>query len=189
MNMRGKKLYLRRLLDFCNIRKFLTCNAIMKHPKTDEKSMFRNISRQKRRKTTASYRHILDQSNRLFSVSQTELNGVGSRNKTDKKIQKCSLLSENQSKFGRSDDDYPSIVLTLPDGTRLLAVAFADEINPAINVYWDKGIDSEKELLCFAEYNPDHSEEHMIYIGVYCSDEEATTYYEPFVTEGTNYED
>ena len=42
-------------------------------------------------------------------------------------------------------EDYPSIELPLPDGTRLKAVAIDDENFPAINLYWDRNTDDRKK--------------------------------------------
>lgn len=49
-------------------------------------------------------------------------------------------------------EDYPSIELPLPDGTRLKAVAIDDENFPAINLYWDRNTDDPLEEICFAEF-------------------------------------
>lgn len=49
-------------------------------------------------------------------------------------------------------EDYPSIELPLPDGTRLKAVAIDDENFPAINLYWDRNTDEENgEIFCLSE--------------------------------------
>jgi len=44
-------------------------------------------------------------------------------------------------------EDYPSIELPLPDGTRLKAVAIDDENFPAINLYWDRNTIRKKKYV------------------------------------------
>lgn len=44
-------------------------------------------------------------------------------------------------------EDYPSIELPLPDGTRLKAVAIDDENFPAINLYWDRNTDDPQAVV------------------------------------------
>ena len=77
---------------------------------------------------------------------------------------------------------YPHITLPLPDGTHLRAVAYADTTYPAINLYLLRDGEPE-ELVCFAEYNSEHSPCHELCIGVYTSDAEDTQYYEPYRPE------
>lgn len=77
---------------------------------------------------------------------------------------------------------YPHITLPLPDGTHLRAVAYADTTYPAINLYLLRDGEPE-ELVCFAEYNSEHSPCHELCIGVYTSDAEDTQYYGPYRPE------
>ena len=77
---------------------------------------------------------------------------------------------------------HQEIVLPLPDGTYLKAVAITDENFPAINIYWNCGKSSE-EIICFAEYNPERSPCHEVCIGAYQSDKDDTTYYKPYMAE------
>ena len=77
---------------------------------------------------------------------------------------------------------YPHITLPLPDGTHLRAVAYADTTYPAINLYLLRDGEPE-ELVCFAEYNSEHSLCHELCIGVYTSDAEDTQYYGPYRPE------
>ena len=80
-------------------------------------------------------------------------------------------------------EDYPSIELPLPDGTRLKAVAIDDENFPAINLYWDRNTDDPQEEICFAEFNPERDSRHKLCMGVYQSHLEDTTYYKPYIAE------
>ena len=83
--------------------------------------------------------------------------------------------------------EYPTIVLPLPDGTSLRAVAIDDENFPAINVYWDTEKPEIDGPICFAEYNPERGPCHEVCIGAYQSDEEDTVYYKPYMAErGSN---
>ena len=55
---------------------------------------------------------------------------------------------------------------------------YADTTYPAINLYLLRDGEPE-ELVCFAEYNSEHSPCHELCIGVYTSDAEDTQYYGP----------
>lgn len=58
----------------------------------------------------------------------------------------------------------------------------ADTTYPAINLYLLRDGEPE-ELVCFAEYNSEHSPCHELCIGVYTSDAEDTQYYGPYRPE------
>ena len=76
-------------------------------------------------------------------------------------------------------DSYPHIALSLPDGTSLRAKACNAADYPAILI--ERICESGGEdLVCFAEFNPDRGESGMLCIGAYRSDQEDTTYYEPY---------
>ena len=58
----------------------------------------------------------------------------------------------------------PHMKLALPDGSRLTAVAFAQEDYPGISLYLQKQ-GGPVELICFAEYNPER--DGQVCIGAY----------------------
>lgn len=95
-------------------------------------------------------------------------------------------LSEKQS---AALTELPTIVLPLPDGSRLRAVAYGGESFPAINIYWDTGLHDIDGPICFAEYNPERSPCHEVCIGAYRSDKDDTTYYKPYMAERDSNED
>lgn len=76
----------------------------------------------------------------------------------------------------------PHMKLTLPDGSRLTAVAFAQEDYPGISLYLQKQ-GGPVELICFAEYNPER--DGQVCIGAYRSDEADTAYYQPYGAESS----
>ena len=76
----------------------------------------------------------------------------------------------------------PHMKLTLPDGSRLTAVAFAQEDYPGISLYLQKQ-GGPVELICFAEYNPER--DGQVCIGAYRSDEADTAYYQPYRAESS----
>lgn len=63
-------------------------------------------------------------------------------------------LSEGQS---AALTELPTVVLPLPDGSRLRAVAYGGDSFPAINIYWDTDLHNFDGPICFAEYNPERS--------------------------------
>ena len=131
---------------------------------------------------SSNYSYTDSQVEQIYAALQTEL---------DKSRKLFSAAKTCKNHFSLSDsyepdtpqEWYPTIVLTLPDGTYLRAKAIDDPNFPAINVYWDKGKASEPELVAFVEHNPERGESHEVCIGVYRSDEEDTIHYGPYVAE------
>ena len=123
---------------------------------------------------TNTYAYDADAVEQIFTALQIELDQARKR------------FSENgrpgRNRFSLSQApmpdtvSYPHITLPLPDGTHLRAVAYADTTYPAINLYLLRDGEPE-ELVCFAEYNSEHSPCHELCIGVYTSDAEDTQYY------------
>lgn len=129
---------------------------------------------------TNTYAYDADAVEQIFTALQIELDQARKR------------FSENgrpgRKRFSLSQApmpdtvSYPHITLPLPDGTHLRAVAYADTTYPAINLYLLRDGEPE-ELVCFAEYNSEHSSCHELCIGVYTSDAEDTQYYGPYWPE------
>ena len=130
-------------------------------------------------------------SNYFYTDSQVEQIYAALQTELDKSRKRFAAAKTGKKHFSLSDsyepdtpqEWYPTIVLTLPDGTYLRAKAIDDPNFPAINVYWDKGKASEPELVAFVEHNPERGESHEVCIGVYRSDEEDTIHYGPYVAE------
>lgn len=124
------------------------------------------------------YEHTPEQVQQIFETLQTELDRA--RKRYTVPIKKRFSLS------GNSNDDkpeYPEIHLPLPDGTCLKAIAISDENFPAINIYLKRVSEKTEELICFAEYNSERRPCYNVCIGVYQSDKDDTTYYEPYMAE------
>lgn len=126
----------------------------------------------------AVYAYTAEQVQQIFSTLQEELNKAQKR-----------FVQSHRKRFSLSNEQnanlkkYPTIVLPLPDGSSLRAVAIDDENFPAINVYWDSDRAGENGLICFAEYNPERSQNHEVCIGAYQSDQDDTVYYKPYMAE------
>ena len=118
---------------------------------------------------TNTYAYDADAVEQIFTALQIELDQARKR------------FSEN-GRTGRKRFSLSHITLPLPDGTHLRAVAYADTTYPAINLYLLRDGEPE-ELVCFAEYNSEHSPCHELCIGVYTSDAEDTQYYGPYRPE------
>ena len=127
-----------------------------------------------------TYEHKSEQVEQIFTVLQRELE-LAQRRYTDVvKSKKRFSLSATQSDECE-EPVYPTIYLSLPDGTRLKASAIDDENFPAVNIELLKG--GETELVCFAEFNPEKEHGSELCIGVYQSDQEDTIYYKSYKTE------
>lgn len=72
-----------------------------------------------------------------------------------------------------------SCTLTMPDGTVLRASVHPEPEYPCINIdiIADGGI---KDRVCFVEHNPEKEPGHELCIGVYCSDDDETVYYNSY---------
>ena len=126
---------------------------------------------------TNTYAYDDDAVEQIFTVLQIELDRARKRfSENGKQERKRFCLSETPKPDTVS---YPHITRPLPDGTRLRAVTYADETYPAINLYLLQD-GKPDELICFAEYNSEHSPCHELCIGVYTSNEEDTQYYGPY---------
>lgn len=131
---------------------------------------------------SSNYSYTDSQVEQIYAALQTELDKSRKRFAAAKTGKKHFSLSDSYEP-DTPQEWYPTIVLTLPDGTYLRAKAIDDPNFPAINVYWDKGKASEPELVAFVEHNPERGESHEVCIGVYRSDEEDTIHYGPYVAE------
>lgn len=125
----------------------------------------------------AVYTYTAEQVQQIFSTLKAELEQAQKR-----------YLPHNKKPFSLSADqlpalpEYPTIVLPLPDGSWLRAVAYDGDSFPAINIYWDTD-DENDGPICFAEYNPERSPCYKVCIGAYQSNQEETTYYKPYRAE------
>lgn len=125
-----------------------------------------------------AYEHTPKQVEQIFETLQTELDRAKKRYTTPVK-KKFSLSDRAYT----NSPEYQEIELPLPDGAYLKAVAITDENFPAINIYWNCGVENPEGIICFAEYNPERSPGHEVCIGAYQSDKDDTIYYKPYMAE------
>lgn len=130
----------------------------------------------------SNYSYTDSQVEQIYAALQTELDKSRKRFSAAKTGKKQFSLSDSYESSD-SQEWYPTIVLALPDGTYLRAKAIDDPNFPAINIYWDKGNADDPEQVGFVEYNPERGEGQEVCVGVYCSDEEDTIHYGPYVAE------
>ena len=128
---------------------------------------------------SSNYEYNTDQVSKIFRTLQTELNTARQRFATGRKNKHRFSLSDEQYESD-SLKNYPSITLMLPDGSYLSAYSIDDENFPAIELYWENGIDVTKHRVCFVEYNPERSAGQELCVGVYKFGEEDTYHYAPF---------
>ena len=126
----------------------------------------------------AAYAFTGEQVQQMFATLRDELDKAQKR--YTQSYQERFSLSEEQS---AALTEPPTIVLSLPDGSRLRAVAYGGDSFPAINIYWDTGLHNIDGPICFAEYNPERSPCHEVCIGAYQSDKDDTIYCRPYMAE------
>lgn len=79
-----------------------------------------------------------------------------------------------------STSESPTIFLELPDGSRLKAVAAADDMMPNLSIYLQPSDGSEQKSVCYAEYNYEREPGKELCIGVWDSQSEDPYLYVPF---------
>ena len=124
----------------------------------------------------AVYAFSGEQVQQIFATLRDELDRAQKRY-TQSEKKRFSMTEEQCA------SKYQTIVLPLPDGTWLRAVAYEGGSYPAINIYWDTDSEEVDGPICFAEYNPERSPCHEVCIGAYQSDKDDTTYYKPYMAE------
>ena len=127
----------------------------------------------------AAYVHTPEQVAQIFNVLQYELNQAKARYAMPEGKKQRFSLSDTTEK--NKIADRPTIELPLSDGTCLKAVAYSDEIFPAINVYWDSGTGQLEKPVCFVKYNPQLNCGPEVYVGAYQSHQDDTMYYQPYI--------
>ena len=128
---------------------------------------------------TGCYAYTAAQVAQIFGALQNELNTARERFLfTSRKGKKRFSLSDPGPK---QETVNPKLYLSLPDGTTLRATAYGSTDYPAINIE-RTGSDGEEDLVCFAEFNPERGDHGMLCIGAYQSEQDDTTYYEPYDT-------
>lgn len=75
-----------------------------------------------------------------------------------------------------------SCTLTMPDGTVLRAAAYPEPEYPCINIDIIAD-DGSAERVCFVEHNPEKESGHELCVGVYCSADDETVYYDSYNQE------
>ncbi len=133
--------------------------------------------------TTSNYEFTEAQVDYIFSALQSELDKARKRYYNPLPHGKTRFKLSEPYEPDREPEWFPAIVLALPDGTYLRAVAIDDENFPAINIHWDRGSGEPSGAICFAEYNPERKEGPQVCIGAYRSDEDETQYYAPYMAE------
>lgn len=81
-----------------------------------------------------------------------------------------------------SDEYYPSVSLSLPNGLVLEAVAIDDKAFPAINLYL-LNKEGEREQIAFVEFNPERGSDGQVCIGAYADNLKDTVFYESYHRE------
>lgn len=113
---------------------------------------------------------------------------VGDVVKLDGQFYLCAPTCFTQVDFKSVELNGPVVRLVTPDGSTLEVSVFPNDDFPCINIDLLQK-DGSSERVCFVEHNPEKAPGHQLHIGVYCSTEEDTVYYDSYVrTEEKVYE-
>lgn len=128
-----------------------------------------------------TYEYTAKQVEKVFQKLRSELDSTYQRFKRGiNGTEQFTLTDMQESSLSDIQEEFPSVYLTLPDGSRLRASAVDDENFPAISI-WLESVDSEDErMVCCAEYNSERSAGKELCIGVCCSNSEDPYFYESF---------
>ena len=136
---------------------------------------------------TGTYAYTREQVEQIFTTLQLELVQTKMRFlQVQKQGKKRFSLGAPYETNDPAEEDHPTFVIPLPDGSYLRAVGFSNTDYPCINIYWDNGINLPTDTLCFVEFNPEKDGDQRVCIGTYCAEQEDTTYYEPYFTAERN---
>lgn len=125
----------------------------------------------------STYTYNSEQVTEIFEALQAKLDQTKKR-----------FMNPNQKRFSLTNEQdiqphhFPEVILPLPDGTSLRAIAYSDTDYPAIRIYWEY-TEKESDEICFAEYNHEQSSCHKLCIGVYQFDQDEPAYYKPYMAE------
>lgn len=112
---------------------------------------------------------------------------VGDVVKFDGQFYLCVVLGFTQVDFRSEEIDGTVASLVMPDGVTLQVSVFRNADYPCVNIdLIQEGGSSEQ--VCFVEHNPEKAPGKQLYIGVYCSTEEDTVYYDSYVRSTEDFE-
>lgn len=124
---------------------------------------------------TGNYEYTDEQVETIFDALHSELELAYKRFK-------CAV--KGTGKFSLSDDiceeEFPSVTLQLPDGSRLRASAVDDENFPAVNIWLQTAKSIKEQLVCFVEYNEERDNGKKLCIGICSPGSEDPAYYKSF---------
>lgn len=137
---------------------------------------------------TNVYAFSKEQIDQIFIALQMELMKAKVRFIKAQKVgrKRFSLSEPNDPDDETIKLEDPTIMIPLPDGTFLRAVGYPNDDYPAINIYWDNGINAPSDTLCFVEFNHEKAGDQRVCIGAYRAEEEDTVYYGPYYTVERN---
>ena len=112
---------------------------------------------------TGTYEYDDDQIDNIFHELQIKLNQT-------KDLFKRSRRNKNRFSLSEADNtnicEFPTVILPLPDGTRLRAFVVNDNSFPAINLWVLSNSSAEEKSVCFVEFNSLHEKGKELCMGV-----------------------
>ena len=122
-----------------------------------------------------NYEYTEEQIDKIFDKLNYEL---------EKAHQRFISVVHGGGRFSLSDNythtENPELIMPLPDGTYLQAVAAEDDTMPNLSIYLQTGNGDEQKSVCYAEYNYEREPGKELCIGVWDSQSEDPYMYVPF---------
>lgn len=126
-----------------------------------------------------NYEYSDEQIEKVFRTLQLELNKAYNRFKCEMHGKGRFSLTNPESSYSSDGYEYPSVILPLPDGTRLRASAVDGKDFPSIDIWLQRDTGDEQSV-AFVEYNSERSKGKELCIGVCNSECEDPYFYESF---------
>lgn len=124
----------------------------------------------------SNYEYTDEQVEKIFDKLRAEIDLAYNRFKNTSKGGRFTLSTEDTL----DEQEFPSLFLSLPDGTRLRATAVDDESFPAINIWLQSNENDDEQSVAFVEYNSERGDGKKLCIGVCNSESDDPYFYESF---------
>ncbi len=157
--------------------------------KESKEARFKRLAEARVNKITAMIRLLGNCSNKSnYEYTEEQIEKILNKLhlELDRMYNRFVSAMQDKGRFSLSEERYnsasesPTIFLELPDGSRLKAVAAADDMMPNLSIYLQPSDGGEQKSVCYAEYNYEREPGQELCVGVWHSRDEDPYMYVPF---------